>query len=152
MHFIQNHPTCKVYIKDVRFEGSDNQQKGSYSFSDEVKLKIIFGKQKDFIFEKKTVASIYIQTMNQTKICCHELKLEQLERQDEIAFTLTYPAEELLPNTYTIHIDIHLPNVCFYDRQDTCTFNIYDNGTDFLKYNGRNMGFVMLKPKVLSNG
>ena len=103
------------------------------------------------MFEKKTVASIYIQTMNQTKICCIELKLEDLEKKEEISFGLTYPAEELLPNTYMIHVDIHLPNVCFYDRQDTCTFNIYDNGTDFLKYNGRNMGFVMLKPKISMN-
>ena len=50
-----------------------------------------------------------------------------------------------------IHIDIHLPNVCFYDRQDTCSFNIYDNGTDFLKYTGENLGFVMLKPKIEIN-
>ena len=87
--------------------------------------------------------------MNQTKICCHELKLEKLENKEEIVFYLTYPSEELLPNSYMIHIDIHLPNVCFYDRQDTCTFNIYDNGTDFLKYNGRNMGFIMLKPNTV---
>ena len=151
VHYIQNHPNSNVFIKEVSFEGSENQQKGSFSFSDNVKFKIKFGKQEGFLFEKKTVASIYIQTMNQTKICCHELKLEDLEGKDEISFTLTYPAEELLPNSYIIHIDIHLPNVCFYDRQDTCTFNIYDNGTDFLKYNGRNMGFVMLKPKVLPN-
>lgn len=151
VHFIQTNPNNKVYIKEVRFEGTENQQKGSFSFAENVSFKITFAKQENFLFERKTVASIYIQTMNQTKICCHELKLEQLERQEEVAFTLTYPAEELLPNTYMIHVDIHLPNVCFYDRQDTCSFNIYDNGTDFLKYNGRNMGFVMLKPQIIIN-
>lgn len=152
VHYIQKNPSNKVYIKEVRFKGTENQQKGSFSFAEKVSFKVTFSKQANFLFEKKTVASIYIQTMNQTKICCHELKLEQLERQDEVTFTLTYPAEELLPNTYMIHIDIHLPNVCFYDRQDTCTFNLYDNGTDFLKYNGRNMGFVMLKPQINING
>ena len=151
VHYIQHNPKSKVYIKEVCFEGNENQQKGSFSFAENVSFKIVFGKQADFMFEKKTVASIYIQTMNQTKICCIELKLEDLEKKEEISFGLTYPAEELLPNTYMIHVDIHLPNVCFYDRQDTCTFNIYDNGTDFLKYNGRNMGFVMLKPKISMN-
>ena len=151
VHFIQKHPKSNVFIKEVSFEGSENQQKGSFSFSDNVKFKVKFGKQEGFLFEKKTVASIYIQTMNQTKICCHELKLENLEKKDEITFIFTYPSEELLPNSYMIHIDIHLPNVCFYDRQDTCTLNIYDNGTDFLKYNGRNMGFVMLKPQIRVN-
>ncbi len=151
VHFIQTHPKSSVFIKEVSFEGSENQQKGSFSFSDNVKFKVKFGKQEGLLFENKTVASIYIQTMNQTKICCHELKLENLEKKDEITFIFTYPPEELLPNSYMIHIDIHLPNVCFYDRQDTCTFNIYDNGTDFLKYNGRNMGFVMLKPQIRVN-
>jgi len=151
IHYLQKTPNNNVYIKEVCFEGTDNQQKGSFSFSENVKFRIVFGKKENFYFEKKTVASVYIQTMNQTKICCQELKLEELESKNEIAFTLSYPSEELLPNTYMIHIDIHLPNVCFYDRQDTCTFNIYDNGTDFLKYNGRNMGFVMLKPQILTN-
>ena len=151
VHFIQNHSNSNVFIKEVNFEGSENQQKGSFSFSDKVKFKVTFGKKEGFLFEKKTVASIYIQTMNQTKICCHELKLERLVDIDELSFTLSYPAEELLPNTYMIHIDIHLPNVCFYDRQDTCTFNIFDNGTDFLKYNGRNMGFIMLTPQIYIN-
>jgi hypothetical protein len=80
-----------------------------------------------------------------------ELNLKELEYKDEISFTLIYPKEVLLPNNYMIHIDIHLPNVCFYDRQDTCSFNIYDNGTDFLKYSGENLGFVMLRPKIMIN-
>ncbi len=149
VHYIQHNPNSKIYIKEVRFMGTENQQKGSFSFADNLSFKVIIGKKADFLFEKKTVASIYIQTMNQTKICCLELKLEDLGKKDSISFNLTYPAEVLLPNTYMIHIDIHLPNVCFYDRQDTCSFKIYDNGTDFLKYNGRNMGFVMLKPTIL---
>ena len=148
VHYIQKKPINNVFIKEVHFEGTESQQKGSFSFAENVKFKVVFGKLSKFFFERKTVASVYIQTINKTKVCCIELKLEQLERKDEIAFLLTYPAEVLLPNTYMIHIDIHLPNVCFYDRQDTCTFNIYDNGTDFLKYNGRNMGFVMLKPQI----
>lgn len=151
VHYIQNNPNNKVFIKEVRFEGTGNQQKGSYSFGENVSFKVVFGKQTNFAFEKKTVASIFLQTINQTKISCLELKLEELEHKDEISFILTYPSEVLLPNTYMIHIDIHLPNVCFYDRQDTCSFNIYDNGTDFLKYTGENLGFVMLKPKIEIN-
>ena len=151
VHYIQNNTNNKVYVKEVRFEGTEHQQKGSFSYDENVSFKIVFAKLPNFQFEKKTVASIYLQTINQTKICCLELKLEDLEQKDEISFVISYPAEVLLPNNYMIHVDIHLPNVCFYDRQDTCTFNIYDNGTDFLKYNGRNMGFVMLKPTIKVN-
>ena len=151
VHYIQNNPNHNVYVKEVRFEGNENQQKGSFSFGESVSFKIVFGKQMSFRFEKRTVASIFLQTINQTKICCLELNLKELEYKDEISFTLIYPKEVLLPNNYMIHIDIHLPNVCFYDRQDTCSFNIYDNGTDFLKYSGENLGFVMLRPKIMIN-
>ena len=151
VHFKQEESRQKVFIKEVRFVGTENQQKGSFSFGEKVSFKVVFSKQSGFHFEKKTVASIFLQTINQTKICCMELKLEELEHKDEVIFELTYPSEVLLPNNYMIHIDIHLPNVCFYDRQDTCCFNIYDNGTDFLKYSGENLGFVMLKPNVVIN-
>lgn len=151
VHFKQDDSNQKVYIKEVRFEGSENQQKGSFSFGEKVSFKVTLGKMSGFHFEKKTVASIFLQTINQTKICCLELKLDELDYKDEISFVLTYPSEVLLPNTYMIHIDIHLPNVCFFDRQDTCCFNIYDNGTDFLKYSGENLGFVMLRPKIVIN-
>lgn len=151
VHFKQEESRQNVYIKEVHFEGTENQQKGSFSFGEKVSFKVVFSKQPGFNFEKKTVASIFLQTINQTKICCMELKLEELEHKDEVIFELTYPSEVLLPNNYMIHIDIHLPNVCFYDRQDTCCFNIYDNGTDFLKYSGENLGFVMLKPNVVIN-
>ena len=151
VHYIQHHPNSKVFIKEVRFIGTENQQKGSFSFDEKVSFKVVLGKRANFHFEKKTVASVFLQTMNQTKICCLELKLEDLENKEDITFILTYPPEVLLPNNYMIHIDIHLPNVCFYDRQDTCCFNIYDNGTDFLKYTGENLGFVMLKPTIIIN-
>lgn len=151
VHYIQENSHNNVYIKEVRFEGTECQQKGSFSFDENVSFKIVFGKRSHFHFEKKTVASVFLQTVNQTKICCLELKLADLESKNEISFVVTYPAKVLLPNNYLIHIDIHLPNVCFYDRQDTCTFNIYDNGTDFLKYTGENFGFVMLRPKIITN-
>jgi len=151
IHFIQKNPNNRVYVKEVKFEGNENQRKGSYSFGEKVSFKIVFGKHSGFQIEDKTVASIFLQTVNQTKICCLELKLKELEHKDEISFVLSYPAEVLLPNNYMIHIDIHLPNICFYDRQDTCTFNIYDNGTDFLKYTGEDLGFIMLNPEIVEN-
>ena len=151
VHYIQNNSNNNVYVKEVHFEGTEHQQKGSFSFDESVSFKIVFGKKNNFQFEKKTVASIFLQTINQTKICCLELKLEDLEQKDEVSYVISYPAEVLLPNNYMIHVDIHLPNVCFYDRQDTCTFNIYDNGTEFLKYDGENLGFVMLRPNIIIN-
>ena len=67
---------------------------------------------------------------------------------DEKGFSLSYRSGVLLPNKYLIHVAIHVPNIRYYDRQDTCSFTIYDNGTEFLKYNNANNGFIMFNPKI----
>lgn len=85
-------------------------------------------------------------TLNRTRICNAEIPLSDMD--DEKTFSLRYRAGVLLPNKYLIHVAIHIPNISYYDRQDTCTFTVYDNGTEFLKYNHANNGFIMFNPQV----
>lgn len=79
-------------------------------------------------------------------ITIQRLKKGDFER--EKSFTLCYNKEVLLPNKYLIHIAIHVPNVKYYDRQDTCIFSVYDSGTELLKYNGTDNGFIMFHPEI----
>ena len=68
--------------------------------------------------------------------------MQEIERK----FDFRYKAQTLLPNRYLIRIVIHIPNVQFYDRQDTCTFKVSDTGTEFLKYNGTDNGLIIYTP------
>ena len=87
-------------------------------------------------------------SLNRTRICNAEIPITKIE--DENTYILEYDSNVLLPNKYLIHVAIHIPNISYYDQQDACALTIYDNSTEFLKYNGADNGFIMLNPIVNS--
>ena len=86
-------------------------------------------------------------TVNRTRICNYEMPIGDMEESERI-IKFKYKAKTLLPNTYLVRIVMHIPNVQFYDRQDTCTFKVSDTGTEFLKYNGTDNGLIIYTPEV----
>ena len=135
-----------VYVSSVRFSGEREQAKGIFSFGEDIVLELKIRRKPGAVIDPKTVASVIIMTLNRTRICNAEIPLNNMG--DEKGFSLSYRSGVLLPNKYLIHVAIHVPNIRYYDRQDTCSFTIYDNGTEFLKYNNANNGFIMFNPKI----
>lgn len=135
-----------VYIASVQFCGSQHQRQGLFSFDEDIVIETVVRKKSGFVMDSKAVMSVVIMTLNRTRICNVELTLNGLDEQKK--FRLTYRGGILLPGKYLIRIVTHVPNVCFYDRQDVCVLTITDNGTEFLKYNGADNGFIMFSPKI----
>ncbi len=135
-----------VYIASVQFCGSQHQRQGLFSFDEDIVIEAVVRKKCGFVMDSKAVMSVIIMTLNRTRICNAELMLNGLDEQKR--FRLTYRGETLLPGKYLIRVVTHVPNVCFYDRQDVCMLTITDNGTEFLKYNGADNGFIMFSPKI----
>ena len=135
-----------VYVSSVRFSGESEQAKGIFAFGEDIVLELKIRRKPGAVIDPKTVASVIIMTLNRTRICNAEIPLDNMG--DEKGFSLSYRSGVLLPNKYLIHVAIHVPNIRYYDRQDTCSFTIYDNGTEFLKYNNANNGFIMFNPKI----
>ena len=97
--------------------------------------------------DKKTVVSVILMTLNRTKICNLEIPIGDI-LEGETTWSLKYRGNVLMPNKYLVSIVTHIPNVRYYDRQDTCVFTVFDNGTEFLKYNGTDNGFIDFKPEI----
>ena len=108
----------------------------------EVKLQ----KKKGTTVDKDAVFSVQIMTINHTLICINEIFVGDFE--SEKTFVLEYEPNVLLPNKYLVKIDAYIPNIKYYDRQETCVFTIYDTGTPFLKYPGTNNGFILMHPTI----
>ena len=136
-----------LYISSMKFTGTDEQQRGLFSYSDDITFSFSLKKKSGRLIDKKTVVSVQIMTVNHTRICNEEIKVGDIE--GERTFYLSYKNSVFLPNKYLVYIAVHIPNVKFYDRQDTCIFTIYDNGTEFLKYNGTDNGFIMFHPDII---
>lgn len=135
-----------VYVSSVGFTNQGKPSEGIFSFAEDISLRLQIRRKAGTSLDPKTVVSIIIMTLNRTRICNAEIPLSDMD--DEKTFSLRYRAGVLLPNKYLIHVAIHIPNISYYDRQDTCTFTVYDNGTEFLKYNHANNGFIMFNPQV----
>lgn len=147
--FEQSESDSDVYISKVHFQNdTEEHENGLFAFDDNISLCIELKRKPNVIFDPKTVISIYIQTFNKTIVCCNEIELSKLEDCESLNINLSYPSSTLLAGNYSIRADIHLPNVCFYDRQELVSFTVYDNGTELLKYQHVNFGFVKLNPAV----
>lgn len=146
--FTQSEDQAKtgVYVSSVGFTNQGKPSEGIFSFAEDISLRLQIRRKAGTSLDPKTVVSIIIMTLNRTHICNAEIPLSDMD--DEKTFSLRYRAGVLLPNKYLIHVAIHIPNISYYDRQDTCTFTVYDNGTEFLKYNHANNGFIMFNPQV----
>lgn len=146
--FTQSEDQAKtgVYVSSVCFTNQGKPSEGIFSFAEDISLRLQIRRKAGTSLDPKTVVSIIIMTLNRTRICNAEIPLSDMD--DEKTFSLRYRAGVLLPNKYLIHVAIHIPNISYYDRQDTCTFTVYDNGTEFLKYNHANNGFIMFNPQV----
>lgn len=146
--FTQSEDQAKtgVYVSSVGFTNQGKPSEGIFSFAEDISLRLKIRRKAGTSLDPKTVVSIIIMTLNRTRICNAEIPLSDMD--DEKTFSVRYRAGVLLPNKYLIHVAIHIPNISYYDRQDTCTFTVYDNGTEFLKYNHANNGFIMFNPQV----
>ena len=145
--FTQEDSKLPLFISSVEFVGSEEQKRGLFSFADDITLNVTLQRDKGFEMDKKTVMSIIIMTLNRTKICNLEIPIGDI-CEGRTTWSLKYMGKVLMPNKYIIQVVTHIPNVRYYDLQDTCMFTIFDNGTEFLKYNGTDNGFIDFKPEV----
>ena len=145
--FIQKNPSGPLYLSSVCFNGSVDNQTGLFAFDEDISLTAVIKKEPHFEIDKKAVMSVILMTANRTRICNYEMQIGDMQ-ETERTIQFKYKSKTLLPNTYMVRIVMHIPNVQFYDRQDTCTFKVSDTGTEFLKYNGTDNGLIIYTPEV----
>lgn len=143
--FVQHNPTSPFFISSVSFCGSQENIVGLFAFNEDIKFNVELQKRKDFIIDKKAVMSVIIMTINRTRICNYEMPIGDM-KEEKLTIQFNYRNGTLLPNRYLIRVVLHIPNIQFYDRQDTCMFKVSDTGTEFLKYNGADNGLIVYRP------
>lgn len=148
MKFIQKNPQCPLYVSSVFFTGSDANVTGLFDFDEDITFSVVIKKDNLFRIDEKAVLSVIIMTVNRTRICNYEMPIGDMQESEKL-IQLRYKAKTLLPNRYLIRVVMHIPNIQFYDRQDTCSFKVSDNGTEFLKYNGADNGLIIYTPTVI---
>lgn len=147
MKFVQKVPASSLYVSSVYFTGSSENETGLFAFDEDITFSVLIKKDKGFVVDKKAVLSVIIMTTNRTRICNYEMPIGDMQ-ETERHISLRYKSKTLLPNSYLIRVVMHIPNVMFYDSQDTCSFKVSDTGTEFLKYNGADNGLIVYNPQT----
>ena len=145
--FTQLDSKYPLFISSMKFTGNSEQERGMFSFAEDITFDFSLTRKDGFELDKKTVVSVIIMTLNRTKICNLEIPIGDIP-EGVTTWSLRYKGKVLMPNKYMIQVVTHIPNVRFYDRQDACMFTIFDNGTEFVKYNGTDNGFIDFKPQI----
>ena len=145
--FTQSESKFPLFISSMKFTGNSEQERGMFSFDDDITFEFSLYRKEGFEIDKKTVANIILMTLNRTIICNCEIPIGNI-LVGETTWALKYSGGVFMPNKYLISIMTHIPKVRYYDRQDTSVFTIFDNGTEFMKYNGSDNGFIYVKPEI----
>ena len=148
-HFRQETSKHEAFISEVFIEGTEEQQKGMISFDESLQMHVVYRRRENCEVDPKTVSSITINTLRNTMVSMIEIPLGELSRKDEIHARIKFPTSILMPNKYIVRVSMHVPNVRWYDvQQETISFTICDNGTEFLKYEHIDKGVVLLRPQI----
>ena len=145
--FVQSESKSPVYVSKVCLNGTDENKKGLIAFDEDISFTVTLKKKEGFTIDRQALLSVIIMTLNRTRICNFDVPLAEM-KDNEWSIQYNYKASTLLPNKYIIRVVAHVPNVQFYDRQDTCTFKVSDDGTEFLKANGAGEGLIVYNPTV----
>lgn len=137
-----------ITITDIHYTDSDNNKTNHYITSDNVSIKATLHRNAQYQMLPHTMFSINVY--RHTKIIC------VLESPlDELINGTTCTIEFILPKQFftsgPIHLDaaVHIPNIELIDTAlCVCNCDIWDAGTNTLKYNGVDCGVVQAHPSI----
>jgi lipopolysaccharide transport system ATP-binding protein len=144
-HYIAQGKNKEIYISEALIKNKENENVQTFTHDEAVY--IFFKFNADYVVED-LLLSISVSDKNDIKIFSTERTISKVlsvnKKQGEAI--LKIPDNFLLPGEYKVKAGIHIPNVQEFDSiENICSFSIVDNGSEFAKYEGVNLGYVFSK-------
>lgn len=145
-HYIAPEKTDKsVYITEAFLRNSEKENVQTYTHNEAIFLYIKFAAS---LVLEDLLLSISIHDQNDTKIFTTEKSISTVitsnKKQGEAIIRI--PDNFLLPGEYKVKAGIHIPNLQVFDSvENICSFTVVDNGSEFSRYEGVNIGYVFSK-------
>jgi len=71
---------------------------------------------------------------------------DKFQEEKTKTFRMTIPPVTLTPNNYKFSVGLHIPNIQILDEHKLiCPISVYDNGSEFSRYQNANYGCVFVK-------
>lgn len=133
-------------ITQITLRNSKNEATKSFAHDEAITLSIVVEKH---VSLKDVVLGVFFTDGLDKKIFSEQISIsDTFGNADTRTFNLVIPASTFTPNTCKFSAAIHIPNIQMIDdRPNAGKFEVYDNGSDFYKYNGLDIGVVFVKCK-----
>jgi lipopolysaccharide transport system ATP-binding protein len=137
----------EIFISETYLKNSENDNTLAFSHDEPIYVVIKFYAT---ILLDDLLLSISVSDFDDRKIFSSEVLISKVLSVDKKfgEAILKIPAVFLIPNDYKLNVGIHIPNLQVFDFiENICTFSIVDNGSEFSKYVGTDIGCVFSQSK-----
>lgn len=126
----------------------DKNNKPSVSFAHDEEISIAITIQKNSPL-KDVILGLFFSDILDKKVFSAQLAIsDKFNQEEEMTFNLVIPASTFTPNTFRFSVALHIPNIQMIDdRVNAGSFEVYDNGSDYYKYSGLDIGMVFVNCK-----
>jgi lipopolysaccharide transport system ATP-binding protein len=141
-NFENNH--LNFYIKKIIILNYQKEECKNFAHDESVFLEITVCKN---TYLNDVILGIFFSDLYDKKIFTTQQPISELfENKDTITFKIKVPHSVLLPNNYNFTVALHIPNIESLDNKiNVGSVHIFDNGSEFYRYQGVDMGTVFMK-------
>lgn len=133
----------EYYIKQIRILNNKKEECKNFAHNESISLEIEVHQNTKL---NDVLIGIHFYDMYDKRIFTSQIVLsDKFYDADKHTFLVTIPHSLLTPNTYHFSVGIHIPNIHLIDeKQNVSSLYIYDNGSEFFKYQNVDYGAVFV--------
>jgi lipopolysaccharide transport system ATP-binding protein len=132
-----------LVISKITLLNSKNEPTRSFAHDESVTLAITVERNKHL---NDVMLGVFFTDAMDKKIFSAQLPVsDKVEHQSKRTFNLVIPASTFAPNTLRFSVALHIPNIQMVDDHPSAgKFEVYDNGSEFFRYSGLDIGLVFV--------
>lgn len=133
----------EYYIKQIRILNNKKEECKNFAHNESISLEIEVYQNTKL---NDVLIGIHFYDMYDKRIFTSQLVIsDKFDDVNKHTFLITVPHSILTPNTYHFSVGIHIPNIQVIDeKQNVSSLYIYDNGSEFFKYQNVDYGSVFV--------
>jgi len=132
------------HIQSVKVLNDKNELNKQFGHNEKITLEIVIRQHSPLT---DVLLGVHVSDEFDKRIFTSEFSISDKFKEEQTkTFRMTIPPVTLTPNTYTFSVGLHVPNVqILEEHKEICPVTIYDNGSEFSRYQNANYGCVFVK-------
>jgi lipopolysaccharide transport system ATP-binding protein len=142
--YFEERKDTSYYISLVRVLNEKNEVSGHFAHNEKIVLEVTVKSDSKLA---DVLLGVHVTDGVDKRIFTSEVGISDKFQGDKTKiFRMIIPPVTLTPNTYKFSVGLHIPNIQILDEHKLiCPVSVYDNGSEFSRYQDVNYGCVFVK-------